>query len=683
MANIPLGNFGQTTPGAVSAGSARGDFGQSIAQGLQQVGNGLMAVADEHQKQKQAMARAKSVNEVYNHELFLGNVVSDINDKIRKGELKYQDAQGYYEQQAGTFSRSQIDGLDAAGNEQLNGVLTRNVAGYAQKVKALQSKYEQDDYKNQFVQGLDTLGKQRQIPGADIEQINKKSDVLAEMAKRAGIDSAVYSKTIQDFKDAGWYQHASERAMKAEATNNVGELQALQHDLTSDSGFYIGKMDTEKRNAVLKGVTFDLERIRQRAELAQAKADAKGERALAQFNALVATGANPSQEAIDKTLGMVKGTSAEAEFRSAIDFSAHVQEVLKKPITEQIALANEVSRKAMESADSATQVAQAKRLASAIQANVNTLQKDPLKYQENQTGQPIPDLPLDALGSLSEAPAAAQHIAAQLSDRWAIIKGLENKNGIALDYALLKPTEAEKLGSLLSSKEASVDEKQKILASLRDVSGSTDIYKSVLKQLQPKAPVMAYAGAIAASDKTITFDPGIFSKNQTLNPQQVAATLLKGERILDEHKFELPPVGRLQEAFSSALGDAYQNSPDAYQADFDAVRAYYAGAVSEEGSPSKIIDSKLIKKAIHVVVGQPYKNGDSTVLPPYGMQKGEFADKLDTAWKSAARGTNHDGVPVSSFNLRQVGMGKYQVFSGQYAVPDSSGKPITLDVGGE
>ena len=681
MANIPLGNFGQTTPGAVSAGSARGDFGQSIAQGLQQVGNGLMAVADEHQQQKQAMARAKSVNEVYNHELFLGNVVSDINDKIRKGDLKYQDAQGYYEQQAGTFSRSQIDGLDAAGNEQLNGVITRNVAVYSQKVKALQSKYEQDDYKNQFVQGLDTLGKQRQLPGADVEQINKKSDVLAEMAKRAGIDSAVYTKTIQDFKDAGWYQHASERAMKAEATNNVGELLALQHDLTSDNGFYIGKMDTEKRNAVLKGVTFDLERIRQRAELSQAKADAKGERALAQFNALVATGANPSQEAIDKTLGLVKGTSAEAEFRQAIDFSAHVQDVLKKPITEQIALANEVSRKAMESADSATQVAQAKRLASAIQANVNTLQKDPLKYQENQTGQPIPDLPLDALGSLSEAPAAAQHIAAQLSDRWAIIKGLENKNGIALDYALLKPAEAEKLGSLLSSKEASVDEKQKILASLRDVSGSTDIYKSVLKQLQPKAPVMAYAGAVAAHDSDITVDSGWFG-SQTVKPSQVAASMLEGQRVIDENKYKIPSEQKFQEKFNSQVGDSYHGSPDAYQSDLQAVRAYYVGEASKGSNYTEDIDPKLFKKAVDIISGQTVESGSSVVRAPIGMSKEAFVDKLDLAWKSASKGTPRANVNVTNFNLTPVGNGKYAVFSGQYAIPDADGKPITIDIGG-
>lgn len=681
MANIPVGNFGRSTPGQVSPGSASGDFGQGMARAIQGLGQTISAIGDYREQQKTEMARAKAVNAGYKHELFAAETVDEIRKKISTGELKYQDAESYYDNKLSAFPREKIDGLDAVDNERFDGLFARNAARYKQDVGALALKAEQDDYKNQFVQGLDTLGKQRQLPGADMDAINSKADVLSVMAQKAGIEQSQYTKYIQDFKDASWYQHATERAMKAEASNDVASLQQLQHDLTADNGYYTAKMDTEKRNAVLKGVTFDLDRIRQRQEMAAAKVEIKAERALMQFDALVSTGATPSQEAIERARSAVQGTPFAGEFQQRLEFADQVQEVLKQPIDKQLELAQQVERQAMESADNPQQVAQAKRLASAINANVKTLTTDPLAYIENREGTKFDDLPLDALADMSGAPAAAEAIASRLQERAESIAALEKKNGMRIDNALLKPHEVDKLTTIIASKEATIEEKQRVLQSLKAVTGDTATYKQVLQQIAPKSPVMAYAGAVSASARDIEYDAGLFSASQTFKPEAVASTMLKGERVINERSFEIPSLDKLQTEFSSQIGNAYRDRPDALQADLQAVRAYYVGAVSERDSPSKELNTKLMKEAIGVIVGAKYDAGDTTVLAPFGMSESEFSNKLETAWQVESARLGMDGTPLDVFGLRPVGSGKYAVFAGNKVLPGQNGQPLILDVG--
>ncbi len=681
MANIPVGNFGRSTPGQVSPGSASSDFGQGMARAIQGLGQTISAVGDYREQQKAEMARAKAVNEGYKHELFAAETVDEIRKKIDSGELKYQDAESYYDNKIGTFSREKIDGLDPVGTEHFDGLIARNAARYKQDVGALALKAEQTDYKNQFVQGLDTLGKQRQLPGADIEAINAKADVLAVMAKRAGIDDSQASKYIQDFKDTSWYQHASERAMKAEVSNDVAGLKQMQYDLTAEDGYYTGKMDTEKRNALLKSVSYDLDRIQQRQELAAQLAEVKAERALMQFDSLIATGATPSQEAIERARSAVQGTAFETEFTGRLKFAEEVQAVLKMPIGQQVELAARVEREAMAGADSASQVARAKQLSNAINANLNTLTKNPLEYVQNKTGVPVEDLPIDALTDLSAAPAAASSIAESLQNRAAEIAALEKQNGIRIDNALLKPHEAEKLGSYLASKEATIEEKQNILRSLRAVSGDDpQIYKAVLAQLAPKAPVMSYAGMVAATDTDVEYDAGLFSASQTFKPDAIASTILKGERVINDRSFEIPSMDKFQTEFGSQVGNAYRDRPDALQADLQAVRAYYVGAVSERDTPSKDINTTLMKEAIGVIVGASYEAGDTTVLAPFGMSESTFSDRLETAWQSSAPAA-YKGTPLDVFGLRPVGSGKYAVFAGNKVLPGQNGQPLILDVG--
>lgn len=681
MANIPVGNFGRSTPGQVSPGSASGDFGQGMARAIQGLGQTISAVGDYREQQKTEMARAKAVNAGYKHELFAAETVDEIRKKIGTGELKYQDAESYYDNKLGAFPREKIDGLDDVDNERFDGLFARNAARYKQDVSDLALKAEQDDYKNQFVQGLDTLGKQRQLPGADIDAINAKADVLLVMARKADIEESQANRYVQDFKDASWYQHATEKAMKAEASDDVAALQKLQYDLTADDGYYTGKMDTEKRNAVLKGVTFDLDRIRQRQEMAAARAEVKAERALMQFDALVSTGATPSQEAIDRARTAVQGTPYAAEFKQRLEFADQVQEVLKMPIDKQIELAQQVEREAMAGADNTAQVAQARRLASAINANVKTLTTNPLAYIENREGTRFDDLPLDALSDMSAAPAAADAIASQLQERSANIAALEKKNGMRIDNALLKPHEADKLATIISSKEATIEDKQRILQSLKVATRDTATYKQVLQQLAPKAPVMAYAGAVAASEREIEYDAGLFSASQTFKPEVVASTMLKGERVINEKSFEIPSLDKFQTEFSSQVGNAYRDRPDALQADLQAVRAYYVGAVSERDSPSKDLNTKLMKEAIGVIVGAKYDAGDTTVLAPFGMSESEFSNKLETAWQVESARIGMDGTPLDVFGLRPVGSGKYAVFAGNKVLPGQNGQPLILDVG--
>lgn len=683
MARIPMAEeLGNATPqpGRGSA-SMQGMTAATEAVGrlANTVGGFALQEIQQERKEYADLQSAKSVNALLDYSAHIEKAGLEVEELTKTGQLDYRQASAEFEKRAKQYQMPDLD-IPPPARERLTGSmgteLERKKLGMAKLTRGMQ----QEEFKNQFYVGLDNISKLAAFPGANIDQLNGMAEDFVADGIAAGIPESQLRQDVERFKEGNWFNQAEQRSIAAETGDDVESLRSLQHDLTAEDGFYMGKLSADKRNSLLKGVSFNLDKIRQRNELAMAKREAAAERALMRFDSLIATGAAPSLQAIETARTATDGTSFAGEFGQRLEFAGQVQEVLNRPIAEQIQLAASVEQQAMGGADDARQVAQARSLSRAIGDNIKTLTDNPLQYIENRTGMQVPDLSVNALLSLAGDPKAGADLSSQLQDRAKMIKALETQSGIKISNAILKPHEADQLSSLLNSKDTGIDAKRSILQALKTVSDDTDVYKSIMASVAQKSPVMAYAGMVSTSSRQIEYDAGLFSATKTFTPSAVAETMLKGDEIISGQKFKLPSMEKINAEFSMAVGDAYRNHPDAYQADLQAVRAYYAGAVSEEDTPSEEINQSLLRRAIGIVAGATYESGDSKVLAPMGMSESDFADRIEAAWQVESTAAGYDGASLDVFGLEALGNGRYAVMSGTRPLVGSNGGPMILNV---
>lgn len=675
-------NIGNATPNP-QRGSADTRGVTAGTEAIGQLANVASGVAlQEVQRQRKEYAdlqSAKSVNALLDYSAHIEKTGLEVEELTRTGQLDYRQAQAEFEKRAQQYKMPELDIPDHARvrlQGGMNAELERRKMGFAKLTQDMQ----REDFKSQFYVGLDNISKLAAFPGANIEELNGMAEDFVADGIAAGIPESQLRHDVLQFKEGNWFNQAEQRSIAAETGDDVESLRALQHDLTAEDGFYMGKLSADKRNSLLKGVSFNMDKIRQRNDMAVAKREAAAERALLRFDSLIATGAAPSLKAIETARTATDGTSFAGEFGQRLEFAGQVQEVLNRPIAEQIQLAASVEQHAMGGADDARQVAQARSLSRAIGDNIKTLTENPLQYIENRTGKQVPDLSVNALLSLTGDPPALAVLSSQLQDRAKMIKALETQSGMKISNAILKPHEADQLSSLLNSKDTGIDAKRTILQALKTVSTDTDVYKSLMASVAQKSPVMAYAGMVSSSKRQIEYDAGLFSATKTFTPSAVAETMLKGDEIISGQKFKLPSMEKINAEFSVAVGDAYRNHPDAYQADLQAVRAYYAGAVSEEDTPSDQINQSLLRRAIGIVAGATYESGDSKVLAPMGMSESEFADRIEAAWQVESTAAGYDGASLDVFGLEALGNGRYAVMSGTRPLVGANGGPMILNV---
>lgn len=683
MAVIPTGNFGRATPGTVSPGSASGDFGQGQARAIQQLGATIAAVGDYREQQKAEMARAKAVNGVYKYELASMGVVDDVEKKIRSREIAYQDAPSYYQHQIDAIPKPQIDGLDPADFEHFNGITARNVEKHRQVVGGLVAAAEERDYKDQFEQSLDTIGKQAQFPGANIAEINGKYTISAEMGRRARLDPDYINRRIQDAQDTNWFDSVNNKAMQYEATNNVQALQQIKHDLTAENGAYVGVMDTNKRNTLLSGVLTGLNRIEQRQQMqvhAKLQFASSTVKDVADF---VYDGGTISRERLASAQQAVSGTPYEAELKQILSFSDRFAEIKKLPAKDQLIFAENLRKQAYSSTDSRAELDMAKKITRAVKENIRTMKEEPLEYLKESFDIRLPPLPLEKLADPSRSAEASEEISAMLAERHAYVSAVAKQNGIALDSGLLNKNEKDQIMSMLNADKES-SSRIGALRALRASSPSIDVYKSILRQVELESPVLAQSGMWAAQDKNFTYSTGWFgNKTVTVSPTNVADNILRGLRIVDEKLKTIPADKLFQEKFDEYVGNAYARNDRSYKSAFETVRAYYVGKANEKALSNDSLEPGIIDEALNVVVGGVYDTDSTKVIAPHGMPISEFEEKIESAWNRVRGKIGNPHTPLSVYGLIKLSGEdtKYAVMSGVLPQTDGQGRPIILDVG--
>ncbi|KAK6697199.1 hypothetical protein SNK04_014287 [Fusarium graminearum] len=623
-----LWTWGHAGPGDPHRCERRWRRGRSGA--VANLGQTGMAVADraqtvvdqEARRQKQqdeTLARAKALNAQLDYEMAVQDATLQTEDSLATGGLDHRQAGQEY---SSRWSRS--SGRRAAH------------AGQMKVQRAVQTA-QRADLRNQVTAGLDKLGKIAGMPGADIDAVNLRADELVGgLGRSSGLDDAASGKLLQDFKDRNWTTHATQQAIFNR--EDPAGLAKLEHDLSAADGFYANKLDPEKRNALLSQVVTRQQTLLDRAERAQDRLDAKGQRVIDQIDRQIASGVPATPDMWAKWADTVKGTSTAVEFQERVEQEKVVQGVLRLGPDQQQAFVQQEEAKLLSAGGTVAQKANLDRLKNAVEANQKQLLDAPLLYNAAREVR-IPGIPADAW-----------EIGSQLNDRMATIQGMRKRWGTQVQERLLLPQEVKVFADTLKN--------------------STAVQQTAMLE-----PVVAYAGMLATKERaSVTTAKHWFSPNETVGARDVSATMLEGNRILQQKgdiKFPIPPDKDFRTAFTDATGQLFAGRP---------------GAADVAMQASGQVDSTRMRQAIRASLGEVVDiNGRGEVLAPWGMSEGDFEDRAEAAFTTAARAA---GLPDSTvgnfgaFGLAQSGENTFFVKSGMSYLYKKDGTPLMIRIDG-
>ncbi len=698
MAQIP--DFTALGPRPTPTPSYRRPFtdesGQIIAGAVGGLGQSLQQVGNEQYAQNANMARAQASNALLDHEIAVKTQAQQIQQQVASGDLPYGQARQTYDDAVAKIPTPEIQNLDPAATENYQKGLKRNTFTTGLAIDQTVKVAQQNDFKDQFAANLDKLGKLAGMPGADIEDINGKAAAFAPLAREAGLPAPLVDKAIQDFKDKNWLNDATQRSM--EAKDDMGSLQQLQHDLTASDGFYAGKLDTDKRNLVLRSVINDQLVLQNRQEHEQDKREAKAQSTLGRIDEQISSGIPATPAMWEQWQGITKGTSAEGEFQQRIDDENKVQEVLRQPVDQQVKYVQDQTQHLEQNGGSLRDRANLMRLSTAVNQNVNLMQKAPLLFSANRNGTEVAPLNFQGVGTSDGNDA----VTAQIHDRMATLDALRKQYGSAISTTPLLPQEAAQLSSQLD--QATPGQKAQLLTSLRGAFNDDNAYQGAMRQIAPHSPVTAIAGQMVGESSPAS-TPVWFDKNfapDLTTPQRILAgeALLnptRGEKAEEEGGKGTIRTGMpmpsddgaagLRSDFGRAAGDLFRDRPQLADAHFSVFKAAYAALLAEKGDMKGLGDSTLEKKALQMSLGTTSTFNGNTVSVPSGMDPTHFEAHVQNAVADAAstmKAPADWADRIRGYQLREigsVGSGRYELVNGNAPLvrPDGKG-PFMIDL---
>lgn len=695
MARIPHvggtnSTFGQRGPDRIgpyqpdTRGMTAGQ--EALADAARVTGNVAAQFQQQRQQETEQLARAKATNAILDDDLETRAKADEIGQRVSTGDLPWAQAHEEFQTWASQREARTIDGLDPVGMEQYKGGLKRNRFAASAAVENIVEGAKRADFKGQILATRDKLGKFASDPNADIEKIVAQGAALKDFAHAGGL-GATFDKDQQDFADNVYTNHAKSRLVANR--DNMEGLTQLVHDLSAEDGRYTGKLDADKRTAVLSQVQTRISQLETKAQHEADKGEAAAARVLTKFEAQISSGVQtPLDTATDWAEVLKKGTpEQQAEFRTLLQGEVEVSQVLTKPPTEQRAYVQALKAKQTREGATLAQQGNLRRLESAVDAGLKQLREAPLEYFTMRTGRTVE--PLDLQAMLSGDVGAIQ---TQIADRMNTLATLRKQYGDEAGNAPLLPAEASAIAGALAK--ATPRSAMQVYGALSKAFADPAAYRAAMQQVAPDSPVRAYAGMVFAEQRATTLQPGsLFSGAVKASSGDVAQTMLEGEALLNKAKtdkaedgkgpaFPMPPPKEFASEVETFIGSAFAGRPAAYETALQAVRAYYAGSAAKSGDVTGELDGDRVRQAVRAVLGEPVELNDSEVFPPWGMGEDEFTDKVENAWSTLAKSLP-DGAPteLDAYGVRQVGNGVYFLVgaNGQF-LTDRNGKTARLSV---
>lgn len=632
MAMIPLGNFAQAraVPEApqtrVITSDTRGQA-QAAQQVASTVQNAALGVLDDINKQDQALARVKASNAVIDREAQIKTIATDLDEKIRTGQLSYDKSEEAYNAAVSKLDPIQTPGLDEAQQGEIGNSLKRVQIGGLDTVRASAAKGRILSAQSDLVSRMDMLGKDAAMPGANVGQINARMD--AEDIDTAGhmAYGEAWAAKKQDFKDNNWTTHATQRVI--ESRESLGSLKQVEHDLTAKDGFYAQKLDPEKRNQLLNTVTGRIFQVQEHQQRQAEMREMKAERILTQMDRQAATGVPPTPADQQRWKATLSGTSAASEFGPRMQEMNESQNLLRAPIQQQQQYIDQKRQQMQASGGSVAQQANLNRLQTAVDNNIKLMRDNPLTFNAMRTGADV--APLDVSGIAT--PEGQQKLGDQVAERFDVVNSVRKAYGPEVNRNPWKPEEQVMLSALI--KQADDGTKLQLFGAIAGSSPSGADFAAAIKPLVADDPIATLAGMAQ------------FRNLKGVDGTDVPRTLLAGAKVLADKSVPLPKDKFFRESFDEHAGASLTPGTPQREQAYLAFKSLYAGTSAAKGlkyDEGDDLDSKTSQAAFDMATGGVAERAGAKVIKPYGMADDDFNKSVDMQIDGMAKTSK---IPVS------------------------------------
>lgn len=675
---IPMGNFGFATaqPDLQRAKPPVGAFVQdgigAISGALSNIANDAMA--EQRRKDLQAEAEAKAAQKEADR---VKAITAQAQAKNQLADLHDQLAQGLAD---GSVDKTKIGqvwadksskivegaiGMVPAEHQDTVRALLLDGTGRAQRnITALVTQQNKQDVAGGI--GAYTEQMQRYAMRGDAqraEAIANVADFMRTAGPQAGLRTDQIEKGIQGFKEGVTFSYLDNQVSQSGGSNKA--LKGILKDLSGDK---YAELDPNKRNFLEAKIQRNMDHNDRVAEVAYNRRMSELDRYAKRLSWYVENGQDIPANELSQFDTASRGTPYAGMVTDIIKEQKQLADFSRLPPNQQVAKYNEL-RQSYGDTPNKEQLTHLAKVGRFVDNSIKLLRESPLDYSVQREGAKIDPLDMNSPQSWSS----------NLQARVAVLTEQSNRTGVPPKG--LFPQEAQVLGSML--KQATAPQKTQILTALRQGFQDEKIYRATLQQIAPDDPVTAIAGVMASrglkSTRGRTVADLILQGQDVLNPNRTQDGKPIGGKLLP-----MPKDTDMLRSFSNYEKDAFAGTPEVRNGFYQTAKAIYAAKSVEDGDYSGEINAKRWDAAMNMATGGIQKYNGRAVVLPYGLDSGDFKDKvsarLDLLAKSGAIDASFTKGKLADLPLENVGDGRYVMRAGDGVLVDKTGKPVVIDL---
>ena len=645
--------------------------------GLDQVAHRLDVAAREEAaleeaKRKEAN-RIKSITAQAAAKNGLADLYDEIATGLNDGSLDKTKVSAMYAERSQKLVDDALTGVDPEHQGLVRASLLDDVGNAGRKMRHLVTAKDQQDIAAGIGSYMEQMQRFAGRGEAERQEAMRNVETFLQSAgPQAGMKAQDIAKQAQAFKEGvtlNWLNKAI-----SQGGNSSKALAQIQKDIAEDK---FPELDTAKRTALENKIMARQHHLTQQAEIDERRRMTQLERGEKRLSWYVENGMDiPQQElaAFDKAS---KGTPFEGATQMILAEQKSVAEFARLSPNDMVAKFNELktSYGATPTKEQAIHLAKVGKF---VDNSIKLLRESPLTFATQREGAVVQ--PLDF--------SKPQEWQSNLSARTGILLEQSKRNGT--EPKGLFPQEAAQVSAFLQT--ASDKDAAQMLATLRNGFGDDKVFRATMQQIAKDSPVTSLAGTIATREAPMRTGGFLGMGGDAFTPQSTASLMLSGERLLNKTAgdkaqdgkskgFPMPKDDEMRRIFNTSTQGAFGDNYDAYDIQFQAARAIYAGLT--KGEPAPDLNSAKWKEAIQRSTGGITNlNGNGNVIKPWGMDDGQFKDLAHRGFVEAVRNA---GLPAdvsaqwSRFALENT-RGGYLVKSGTGYLTDRAGNPVIVRV---
>lgn len=672
MAQIDLGKFGRASPVverqpiAPARPAVAWAAAHHLGETIERLSKDLL---DDYEREQKVLSQAKADTAAQGYSVEASKLAIAAQARMEGGEMSPRDAVAWYKDALAGVKVPEVEGMDDPLTVRYQGAIKQaSDAGELRILNAMGRVAEKDQNRTAaaLVESAIDNAVLAENPAPLIAKLAADLSPGGAAFKAFGTEKA--ATTLADAVSKVHAQRLSLSLSQAEASGDAVKAQQIVTALADDQSTLSAAVGVRRAQALAHADT-TLRQIKARAKHEEDSRETEGERAKREYTAGLVAGVSFSADQMETFRTKVSGTKSEQEFTIMVEQAPKIAAVAKgSPVENRAALDDITTRlaAAQASGDTALSVTLARQvevMAKAADRARTTMLTNPISFIESRTGKVMP--------SLSETDLAdPAKLKTLIGGRTKEIRALRATEGFGryIPMAPLKPDEAAAIGTALMN--GSALQKGALLRALNNASdGDIPLYQAMVGQVVPQGSgVIALAGL--RMTPTSTTHAGSTSKAP---PPYVGEAILRGWASLtggEGNKDKNETMSSLKVPGADAFWKVLFNKTNLAEADegslpviVDAARYYFAGMMGRFGGFDPMQEDD-IAAALEHVAGETTKMGwglpfKGRVMVPWGMEKGDFLEKIKAAYIATMSEGRFKGEPNGAWTI--------------YAVPGSGG----------